>query len=119
MEIPYAYKIRSCDKREEKKASLLTEKASKPIEISPSDRTNGEWVILEPLLPAGKPDGRPRTVDMRAVVLNGIFDVLRSGCAWRMLPRDYPPRSTWVRCPLSRDGSLGTDHDTLAGTLSP
>ena len=45
------------------------------------------------LYPSGKPGGRPREVDMRAV-LNGIFYVLRAGCAWRMLPRDYPPRST-------------------------
>lgn len=49
--------------------------------------------MLEPLIPAGKPGGRPREVDMRQV-LNGIFYILRAGCAWRMLPREYPPRST-------------------------
>lgn len=68
-------------------------KAGKLIEISPSDLTNAEWAILEPLLPAGKPGGRPRTVDMRAT-LNGMFYLLRGGCAWRMLLRDDPPRST-------------------------
>jgi putative transposase len=63
------------------------------MEVYPSDLSDGEWAILEPLLPPEKPGGRPREVDMRAI-LNGIFYVLRSGCAWRMLPRDYPPRST-------------------------
>jgi transposase len=55
--------------------------------------TFDEWAILEPLIPPGKPGGRPREVDMRAVV-NGIFYVLRAGCAWRMIPREYPPKST-------------------------
>ena len=68
-------------------------KAGKLMEVYPSDLTDSEWAILEPLIPPGKAGGRPREVDMRAV-LNGIFYVLRSGCAWRMLPRDYPPRST-------------------------
>jgi putative transposase len=63
------------------------------MEIYPSDLTDAEWTILEPLIPPGKSGGRPREVEMRAV-LNGIFYVLRSGCAWRMLPREYPPRST-------------------------
>lgn len=63
------------------------------MEIYPSDLTDSEWILLEPLIPPGKPGGRPREVNMRAV-LNGIFYVLRSGCAWRMLPREYPPCST-------------------------
>jgi putative transposase len=68
-------------------------KAGKLMEVYPSDLSNEEWAVLEPLIPLGKPGGRPREVDLRTV-LNGIFYVLRSGCAWRMLPRDYPPRST-------------------------
>jgi transposase len=63
------------------------------MEVYPSDLTDEEWVILEPLIPPGKPGGRPRLADMRAV-LNGIFYVLRAGCAWRMIPREYPPKST-------------------------
>jgi len=63
------------------------------MEIYPSDLTDQEWAILEPLIPPEKPGGRPRAVDMRAV-LNAIFYILRAGCAWRMLPREYPPRST-------------------------
>jgi transposase len=63
------------------------------MEVYPSDLSDDEWAILESLIPPGKAGGRPREVEMRAV-LNGIFYVLRSGCAWRMLPREYPPRST-------------------------
>jgi putative transposase len=63
------------------------------MERYPSDLTDDEWEILEPLIPPAKPGGRPRQVEMRAV-LNGIFYVLRSGCAWRMIPREYPPKST-------------------------
>jgi putative transposase len=76
-----------------KKASILPGKARNLIELYPSDLTNAEWARMAPLLPAGKPGGRPRAVDLRAV-LNGIVYVLRSGCAWRLLPRDDPPRST-------------------------
>lgn len=68
-------------------------KVGKLMEVYPSDVTDSEWAILEPLIPASKPGGRPRQVEMRDV-LNGIFYVLRSGCAWRMIPREYPPRST-------------------------
>ncbi|WP_373324726.1 IS5 family transposase [Reticulibacter mediterranei] len=63
------------------------------MEVYPSDLSDEEWAILEPLIPPGKPGGRPRTVNMRAV-LDGIFYILRGGCAWRMLPHEYPPRST-------------------------
>ena len=54
-----------------------------------SDLTDGEWVILEPLLPAAKPGGRPRRINLREV-LNGIFYLLKTGCQWRMLPKDFP-----------------------------
>ncbi len=63
------------------------------MQVYPSDLCDDEWAILEPLIPPEKPGGRPREVDMRAV-LNGIFYILRAGCAWRMIPREYPPRST-------------------------
>ncbi len=59
----------------------------------PSDVTDAEWHILAPLLPAAKPGGRPRAVDLRRI-LNGLFYLVRSGCAWRYLPRDYGPWST-------------------------
>jgi transposase len=61
--------------------------------IYPSDLTDAEWRHLEPLLPAPKATGRPRQWPLR-LILNGIFYLVRSGCAWRMLPKEYPPWPT-------------------------
>ena len=59
----------------------------------PSDMTDREWAIIAPLLPPARLGGRPRTVDLRAVV-DAILFIASSGCQWRMLPKDFPPRST-------------------------
>ena len=60
----------------------------------PSDMTDAEWALLEPLISAAKHGGRPRKTDMRAAI-NAILYLLRTGCPWRYLPRDgFPPRST-------------------------
>ena len=59
----------------------------------PSDLTDREWAILEPLIPGARPGGRPRTVEMREV-LNGILYVLKTGCQWDQLPHDFPPKGT-------------------------
>lgn len=59
----------------------------------PSDLTDDEWAILEPLIPPPKPGGRHRSVDMREVV-NGIFYILRGGIPWRFLPKEFPPWKT-------------------------
>ncbi len=61
-----------------------------------SDTTDAEWAILGPLLPPPCRLGRPREVSLREV-LDGILFVLRSGCQWRMVPKDCPPRSTLQR----------------------
>jgi len=61
-----------------------------------SDTTDAEWAVIAPYLPPRCRLGRPREVDLRAV-LDGILFVLRSGCQWRMLPKDCPPRSTVQR----------------------
>ncbi len=61
-----------------------------------SDLTSAEWHLIEPYLPPAKAVGRPRTTDLREVV-NAILYVLRSGCPWRMLPKEFPPRSTVQR----------------------
>ena len=58
----------------------------------PSDLTDEQWAILEPLIPVNEV-GRPRTVDMREV-LNAILYLNRSGCQWDMLPHDLPAKST-------------------------
>lgn len=59
----------------------------------PSDLSDAEWEILQPLLPLPKGFGHPREVDFREI-LNGIFYVQRTGCQWEMLPHDLPPYST-------------------------
>jgi|SRR5579884_1191190 len=56
----------------------------------PSDVTEREWAVLEPLIPAPKPGGRPASYARREIV-NGIFYVVRTGCSWRALPHDLPP----------------------------
>ena len=62
-------------------------------ESYPSDLTDKQWQLIEPLLPMAKPGGRPREVDMRRII-DGVLYISRSGCAWRMLPRDFGPWST-------------------------
>jgi transposase len=59
----------------------------------PSDLSDREWSLVGPLLPGAKPGGRPRSVDLRRI-LNGVFYLLRTGCAWRYVPREYGPWST-------------------------
>jgi putative transposase len=58
-----------------------------------SDLDDLQWNAIEPLIPPAKPGGRPRSVNMREI-LNSILYVLRSGCAWRMMPHDLPIWST-------------------------
>lgn len=80
----------------------------------PSDLSNAQWKLVEPLIPAAKTGGRPRTVDMREI-LNGILYVLRSGCTWRLLPHDFPAWNTvyyyfWY---YRREGEWESIHDSL------
>jgi transposase len=58
-----------------------------------SDVTDREWAQIAPLLPVARPGGRPRSTCLRRVI-DAIFYLLQTGCQWRMLPRDFPPRST-------------------------
>lgn len=59
----------------------------------PTDLTDAEWTILDPLIPSSKPGGRPRKVDMREI-MNAIFYVLHGGIAFRMMPHDLPAWKT-------------------------
>ena len=70
--------------------------------VYPSDLNDEEWALLGPLIPLSKPHGRPRSSDMRRIT-NGVFYVLRSGCAWRYLPRALPPDSHRLVALPSRD----------------
>jgi transposase len=58
-----------------------------------SDLTDGEWALLAPFIPPPQPGGRPRKHDMREV-LDAIFYISRGGCAWRLLPHEFPPWQT-------------------------
>src|SRR5277367_4369308 len=80
----------------------------------PSDLTDEEWALVEPLIPSAKRGGNRRHVVVREVV-NGLMYILSTGCQWRAIPTDLPPRSTlydyfdlW-----SWDGTLDRIHDAL------
>src|SRR6187200_3215358 len=80
----------------------------------PSDLTDEEWALVEPLITPAKRGGNKRTVDVREVV-NGLMYVLSTGCQWRAIPKDLPPRSTvhdyfdlWAW-----DGTLNRIHHAL------
>jgi len=59
----------------------------------PSDLTDEEWKLVEPLIPPGKRGGGKRTVVMREVI-NGLTYILSTGCQWAALPKDLPPKRT-------------------------
>ena len=61
--------------------------------VYPTDLTDEQWQAITRLIPPAKGGGRPRSVNMREV-LNALFYLARTGCAWRMLPKDYPPKDT-------------------------
>jgi transposase len=80
----------------------------------PSDLTDAEWELVKPLIPPAKRGGRKRSVNVREVV-NGIMYVLSTGCQWRYVPKDLPPRNTlhsyldlW-----SYEGVIDRIHDAL------
>ena len=72
-----------------------------------SDLSDGEWECLEPHVPAPNERGRPRTHGTRKI-LNALFYVLKSGCPWRLLPKDFPPWETvyWWFGKWRVDGTL-------------
>jgi putative transposase len=79
----------------------------------PSDVTDEQWAVIEPLIPV-YPGGRPRKTNVRDV-LDAIFYLLRTGCQWRYLPKDFPPKSTVWRYfdEWRHNGTLEDIHDTL------
>jgi len=84
----------------------------------PTDLTDKQWRHIEPLIPAAKLGGRPRTTDMREM-LNAVIYVVKSGCDWRMLPHDFPDWhivyhyfTRW-----KKDDTWKNIHDTLRGKI--
>ena len=59
----------------------------------PSDVTDAEWALIAAMIPPAKRGGNARTVDLREVV-NALLYILGTGCQWRAIPKDLPPRST-------------------------
>jgi transposase len=59
----------------------------------PTDLTDEEWALVAPHIRPGKRGGRPRTVNVREV-MNAVLYLLGTGCPWRALPKDFPPRTT-------------------------
>lgn len=80
----------------------------------PSDLTDEEWALARPEIPRAKRGGNKRTVDERAV-MNGLMYVLSTGCQWRAIPKDLPPRSTvnFYFCRWQHDGTLDRLHHAL------
>ena len=80
----------------------------------PTDVTDSQWKLVKPLIPAAKPGGRDRSVDMREVV-NGILYLNGNGRTWRSLPHEFPPWGTvWYYFRRFRnDGMWKTIHDAL------
>lgn len=80
----------------------------------PSDLTDAQWAIIEPLIPPAAPGGRTRSVDMREV-FDAILYFNRGGCSWRMLPHEFPPWGTvhYYFRRFRRDGTWKSVHDKL------
>ncbi len=76
-----------------------------------SDLSEAEFAILEPLLPARKARGRPRSVVLHEI-LNAIFYILRGGVPWRMLPDGFPPREAGrpLLPPVAPERPVGDDQ---------
>jgi putative transposase len=80
----------------------------------PTDLTDAQWRLVEPMIPPEKPGGRHREAEMRDVV-DGILYLLRNGCGWRAIPHDFPK---WGTCRhyydrFRKDGTWESIHDRL------
>ncbi len=87
-------------------------------QVYPTDLTDRQWDCIKELIPAAKPGGRPRRLDMRAVI-NAILYVTVTGCQWRLLPREYPAwQSVYSYFGRFRDdGTWQRVHDSLRAQL--
>jgi putative transposase len=84
----------------------------------PTDLTDEQWLLIEPLMPAPKATGRKRVLCLRAVY-NAILYVLRTGCQWRMLPKDFPKWYSVYHyfAKWRDDGTFEFIHDRLRGQV--
>jgi putative transposase len=89
-----------------------------PRKPYPTDLTDKEWALIAPYVPTAKPGGRPDKYPKREI-LDAIFSILRGGCAWRLLPHDFPPwqisyQYFWR---WRNDGTWQLMHDLLRGDV--
>jgi putative transposase len=89
-----------------------------PRKPYPTDLTDREWELIHPYVPTAMPGGRPEKYPKREI-LDAIFYILRGGCAWRLLPHDFPPwqivyQYFWR---WRRDGTWQRVHDLLRGDV--
>ncbi len=89
-----------------------------PRQAYSTDLSDKEWELIKHLVPEAKPGGRPEKYPKREI-LNGIFYIVRGGCAWRLMPHDLPPwqivyQYFWR---WRRDNTWQRMHDLLRGDL--
>lgn len=79
-----------------------------------SDLSESEWLLLKDLIPTAKIGGRPQAIDFREI-LNAVFYVLRAGCAWRLLPHDFPKWKSGLSllARVAHQRLVGTDQRDL------
>lgn len=84
----------------------------------PTDLTDSQWNHIKELIPAAKPGGHPRTLDIRQVI-NAILYLTVGGIQWRMLPKEYPKWKSvyWYFSQWRDDGTWQRIHDTLRARL--
>lgn len=84
----------------------------------PTDLTNAQWSIIEPLVPGLKAGGRPFKYERREIV-NAILYIARAGCAWRLLPHDLPHWKDVYHYfnEWSKDGTLERINDAMRGKV--
>jgi putative transposase len=89
-----------------------------PRKPYPTDLSDEEWDLLKHLVPEAKPGGRPETYPKREI-LNGIFYIVRGGCAWRLMPHDLPPWQVVYQYfwRWRQDGTWQRMHDLLRGDV--
>ena len=82
--------------------------------IYATDLSDEEWNLLEPFFPKPIPFGRPRTYSYREI-LNGVFHVLKTGCAWDRMPHDLPPKAMCYHYfhKWRKNKTLDSIHDAL------
>ena len=113
--------LRECSKSLRLPKTLGYHWGMEPRTPYPTDLTDKEWVFIAPSVPAAKPGGRPEKYPKRES-LTGLLYILRGGCAWRLLPHDFPPwqivdQYFWHFWRWQQDGTWQVMHDRIRGAV--